>query len=785
MSFVVFGDFVFAVSEFIKLKRKIFIKIYVLCDKAKELLLHFYPSLDGSLFVIPRYELFPCKNMGNLFPAIGDEWEIIVSGRISPSKNISLILHTISYLQTQFNEKVRLKIIGEFDDEENLANFDRPYEGKFKTEIISLIQNLKWVHRPEIIHGETATSWLNHLKPQSVLMALSTNWAEDFGVSLAQAQELGQALIISNIGGHRDICGENIIKIPAHLIVKEQLSVLLDNWTMDRIRVQAIAKYIHQRIMSQVNFKKCGDANFRALDLELLKDDVRRLNSSGIPVQHSFKEYYFGNKINYRKFWREYYNIWAPKVSTSLLIMLSPRAFSWKSVTHTLEAILSYWMNFQDEFQSVAFTHSQSDRYRRHLTKQLKDVVFIGFYDEEINNAKMIRSFLPDAKFHIYLLEQPSLLFYRWRKNTEFNFLNIKDNLIINSLEDLELSKLIFENGHFQRCHFYSSSRFAINKSERLDGPRLLYAGRISEQKGIHFLIWSLYLLSQKQDCPIFEIVGSADDGGSPHLGIPSYEYLTFLHWLISKLGLEEKIIFREELEHRDLLKEFSQREIILVSASVHSDENFGLALSEGLMTGLSAVVSSWGGHRRLEKDFSGQVHSFAVHYNDKTFQLSPVDIASALEKALKNYSRRKLNFNFPPHLEDLGDEQIQADPITETIFCKNFIEKKKSMRSYQKSNQVFDVDLDLGIVNSIRSIYGAKYVPWTGNKVGTSYFVTPWVTFTNEKIFVDDPLIGRKVFLRIGDRKRSAFDTIYSEMLLLSDEELLFLGDLGQIYIF
>lgn len=123
---------------------------------------------------------------------------------------------------------------------------------------------------------------------------------------------------------------------------------------------------------------------------------------------------------------------------------------------------------------------------------------------------------------------------------------------------------------------------------------KLLYAGRVVPEKGAHIAIESLnYLYQSKQlkDQNVsLHIVGSGPD-----------EYITDLKKLVSDYGLSEKIKFISAMTRDDLLKLYSEYDIMLMPAIW--EEPFANTVLESMARNLPVIASRVGGIPELIED--------------------------------------------------------------------------------------------------------------------------------------------------------------------------------------
>ena len=199
----------------------------------------------------------------------------------------------------------------------------------------------------------------------------------------------------------------------------------------------------------------------------------------------------------------------------------------------------------------------------------------------------------------------------------------------------------------------------------------LLYAGRISTQKNILAALLVFRELLEKRNNLYFVILGSADNLGVPHLPARTRRNIIDLSEAISILGLEQKVEFRPAVVQPELAKYFHACDVN-ISLTLHSGEDFGYSIAQGLACGIPTVVSCWGGGLDLAKACYG--------VDVKISKAGPrIDLRMAKEKVL---SALKAKRKAPPkhfkqseivHLWDRAISRYRAERPTP-------IERKKSM---------------------------------------------------------------------------------------------------------
>lgn len=184
------------------------IRIWLLSTAHRQLLSTFSGIDLAHLGVIPRDKLFRIKKQNlrqNLFK---DDVHLVFSGRILKDKHVDLCLGVVFLLQEKLGTKVRFSICGP-----NLTKDERQ-------SLKEKLAQYAWKIKPTL-KGDLGADWHKSFKGNPILLNLSTYLEEDFGVSVAQAQEAGWPVIISNWGGHRDVVGPNCLKVPVPLIIHE------------------------------------------------------------------------------------------------------------------------------------------------------------------------------------------------------------------------------------------------------------------------------------------------------------------------------------------------------------------------------------------------------------------------------------------------------------------------------------------------------------------------------------------------------------------------------------
>jgi|GEM_PF-2762908 len=105
----------------------------------------------------------------------------------------------------------------------------------------------RWKRKPRVL-CDLGVDWIKKISP-GVLLNLSTFVGEDFGVSVAQAQQEGWPLILSDWGGFRDVRGGNVVKLDPNLLresekcpPRRRRELLLDGFRKAYARIKSGAR---------------------------------------------------------------------------------------------------------------------------------------------------------------------------------------------------------------------------------------------------------------------------------------------------------------------------------------------------------------------------------------------------------------------------------------------------------------------------------------------------------------------------------------------------------------
>jgi hypothetical protein len=208
-------------------------------------------------------------------------------------------------------------------------------------------------------------------------------------------------------------------------------------------------------------------------------------------------------------------------------------------------------------------------------------------------------------------------------------------------------------------------------------------------------------------------------------------------------------------------------RRWIFVSASLHSDEDFGMAAYDYLISGGSAVLSNWGGHRDHAQRFKKQVLTVAVNSGRTGPWVNPTDLAASLMKA------RDLQNAQEPNTKNFWIKQITAPTKILSLAMKSRgfgpLHPRPSMSMlhfrHDKMRKVF-VNYSDTWANRLFQSYGMTSTR-EAIKPARALAVFPWVQVTAERIKVNDPHRGHHFILRTKEQDRHSLSRREIEWIL------------------
>jgi glycosyltransferase involved in cell wall biosynthesis len=267
------------------------------------------------------------------------------------------------------------------------------------------------------------------------------------------------------------------------------------------------------------------------------------------------------------------------------------------------------------------YCHFNNDTSISSLIKQIKEVkdwgaekiVFLDHYPHPtsmlsyVQNEYEFETKKPFFYFHIY--GDFSLYYKTWTNCPFLSKWNV--HWICASERQVDyLKQLVVDPNSVSLCPFpVDQAEFFIDKNLRNlqrkawnrseDDKILIYTGRLSQQKKIHTLIKFFSFQKQKNPHLHLYLYGEFDNLGDPFVGKGSTEgqYFSKIIRLLKSLPQETQssIHWMGGVPNKELKNAYNGADL-LISLSVHHDEDYGMSIAEGLSCGLPAILTDWGG---------------------------------------------------------------------------------------------------------------------------------------------------------------------------------------------
>ena len=378
-----------------------------------------------------------------------------------------------------------------------------------------------------------------------------------------------------------------------------------------------------------------------------------------------------------------------------------------------------------------------------------------------IKTLKFIRQTLSrEVRVVAYPHELASIFYASLKMRKLESFFRSTDTMVVHCDADKKLTEATFKNINILTipAGFVSKSAWKKRAVKNYPIKNLFFIGRISEQKNLHTLLWSMSLIKEslRNKEVKLHVYGYHDHFGSPNLGIDSGAYYDYLGELIEKFQIQDLVIFHGFKHISNWSELLIEKNGVGVFPSVHSDENFGMAPFDLMSKGVPTVLTAWGGYNDLIKAFPDCAHALTVIQSNMGPVIDPFGLAKILKNLLEKTPKSKKGNN------NLFEKNIFLK-ATKKIFAKNFsthsalLLKKEGLsaqhkcqfsdsatfagRNWPLNGIIFDSYSDPLLLKASQH-YGAKKIK--KGRLSTKDLVhAPWVHKKSRKFIVNDPIKG------------------------------------------
>lgn len=341
------------------------------------------------------------------------------------------------------------------------------------------------------------------------------------------------------------------------------------------------------------------------------------------------------------------------------------------------------------------------------------------------------------------------------------NVLTEADMLVVSCESEAVAVRCCFPNAQVNVIPIPLVDKFKLNDAEwdtRHKTARLAYVGRVSEQKNLHtllFALWILRTLYGRAPGIKLDVYGGEDNLGSPNIGLKYRNYFAYLQGLTELLGLEDMVMWHGFKPRDWLFDKVHLAPHILVSPTLHSDENFGSSVLASLVNGHQVVTTAWGGHFGFQEWFSEQLTLVPVYRSTMGPVVDPVLLANAVLRAISRTSTA--------NLDEATLDQARAAFLESTVTSRTLemlsrpggwpvpLEKSPTQRHIDERRAFFGgtrkiyADYADPVAHIFFEAYGMKEP--LAFQEQASYVLAPWASYSNHVLRVDDPHRGYQSF--------------------------------------
>ncbi|OUR93629.1 hypothetical protein A9Q84_19360 [Halobacteriovorax marinus] len=347
-----------------------------------------------------------------------------------------------------------------------------------------------------------------------------------------------------------------------------------------------------------------------------------------------------------------------------VLILTTEENFKWTSMQEIIPSIENLWLSMSSDEITVEKVCVDELNLKEHMPKFLAADKFVvtAFNLKIVKAFEIIKKVLNhEGQTFFYVHNMATIGCWPLNYWKFSDLLTTNDVFVVSCERDIDSLRINYDNCRTVLTpftytdHVVNSKKVKVEKSSDAD---FVFVGRVSAQKNLHSLIWGFSNFIKKNlSSARLVIYGKEDHLGSPNMGMSCDSYMDHLKSLTKTLRLEDKVIFKGFVDRDEISRDLESRDHVMVSPSLHSDENFGMAAFKYLISGKRCILSDWGGHSDYIHSFTDQLELISV----RNSTLGPVLSATDIEEAMKNVSNKD---NFEPHFP----AQYSLDSIQETL---------------------------------------------------------------------------------------------------------------------
>ena len=324
-------------------------------------------------------------------------------------------------------------------------------------------------------------------------------------------------------------------------------------------------------------------------------------------------------------------------------IITTRQNFVWKSMQEVFPAIEKCWKLSCPDSRIINVDREPLREHIHYLMKS--DVLIFIAFNETIARfiIHMRKSLQLEIPMVMHLYGYATVGAWPLKRFGALDCFTESDLFIGTCQGDIKSMKLCFENARVHKIPYpYVPYEFEQNiKDEKEDELSFAYVGRISDQKNIEIILDAYIMLKNKlQSIPKLYIYGDEDFLGWPNFGVDASDCLARIVKKITHANLQDHVQLLGYQDRSFIYKKLKSKHVFL-SASTHSDENFGMAAMRSLALGGRAVLSAWGGHFNFKIHHPNEVQLVRVHLDSGKPFLHSSDFAREMEYFLNKTDMR------------------------------------------------------------------------------------------------------------------------------------------------
>lgn len=446
----------------------------------------------------------------------------------------------------------------------------------------------------------------------------------------------------------------------------------------------------------------------------------------------------------------------------SILVLTSRERDWWWSMQEVIPALEGVWTHIGQAGRNVRMLSipltPEVEQSLHTSPPRPKHIVITTVTAATERIALLLRQQLGiDAPMTIYLCGDSTEGFDSWGELADL--LTERDLFIVSSEPDAAATRCCFPNAQVAAAPFPLVDQFKLNDGDSTPATaRLAYVGRVSEQKNLHTLLLSLWIMrtwfGRGPDVTL-DVYGGVDNHGSPNVGLTFADYGGYLECLVEQFGLQDVVTWHGFKSRDWLFDNVHLEPHILVTPSLHSDENFGTSVLASLANGHQVVATAWGGHLGFQESFDEQLTLVPVHRSTLGPVVDPVQLANGLLHAVDRRSTFAVTDTGLARAREAFSERAGADLMLELLDRPDRmpvpLARSAALRRIDEQRAAFGggrriyTGYEDPLLQIFFEAYGMNEALAFQEQV--RYFLPPWVSHTAEAVRIDDPHRGRRSF--------------------------------------